>query len=293
MKASAQLEIDRSNAFWFTPGAMKAQLERLYHHYNRFQWIHPDPLEFLHRYRNPQDREIVGLIASALAYGRVAQILKSVSRVLAIMGPSPLEYVGGTAPETMAADFAGFVHRFARARHLTALVVGLQKVLAREKSLEACFLAGYLPRQQETVLPALAHLARRITDEGRLDAGHLVPVVRRGSACKRLNLFLRWMVRSDAVDPGGWGDVSPAKLIIPLDVHMHRICRQLQLTRRNAANMATALEVTRGFGRWAPHDPVRYDFALTRFGIRADADCQGLFAVLTGDGGAVEAGDSS
>lgn len=264
---------------------MKARLEKLYRHYNRFDLIHPDPLEFLHRYAAPGDREIVALVASALAYGRVEQILKSVSRVLDVMGPSPLEYVRGTDPAAMAADFSGFVHRFARQPHLTALLTGVQGVLAREKSLEACFLDGYRPRRQDTVLPALAHLVRRITDAGRFDPGHLLALPQRGSACKRLHLFLRWMVRCDAVDPGGWEAVSPSKLVVPLDVHMHRICRQMGLTRRNAADRTTALEVTGAFRRWAPNDPVRYDFALTRLGIRADADSRGLFAALTKDAG--------
>jgi uncharacterized protein (TIGR02757 family) len=93
-----------------------------------------------------------------------------------------------------------------------------------------------------------------------------------GSACKRLNLFLRWMVRQDGVDPGGWDNVPQSKLIVPVDTHMHRICLRLGLTTRKQANMATALEITEGFRALAPDDPVRYDFSLTRLGIRRDAD---------------------
>ena len=105
------------------------------------------------------------------------------------MGPSPLDYVRGTAPESMAADFAGFVHRFARQTHLTALLTGVQGVLARDKSLEACFLEEYRPRRQDTILPPLDHLVRCITDAGRFDPGHLLALPQRGSACKRLHLF--------------------------------------------------------------------------------------------------------
>ncbi|MBW2650885.1 MAG: DUF2400 family protein, partial [Deltaproteobacteria bacterium] len=84
--------------------------------------------------------------------------------------------------------------------------------------------------------------------------------------------FLRWMVRRDDVDPGGWDDIPPSKLVIPLDTHMHRICLALGITKRKQANMKTALEITRSFQVIAPHDPVRYDFALTRLGIRKDTD---------------------
>ncbi|MCD6487215.1 MAG: TIGR02757 family protein, partial [Syntrophobacterales bacterium] len=100
----------------------------------------------------------------------------------------------------------------------------------------------------------------------------LLPSPAKGSACKRLNLFLRWMVRHDDVDPGGWDDISSSKLIIPLDTHMHRICLALGITKRKQADMKTALEITRSFQVMAPHDPVRYDFALTRLGIRKDTD---------------------
>ncbi|MBI9086186.1 MAG: TIGR02757 family protein [Desulfobacterales bacterium] len=260
---------------------MKHRLDALYCRYNRFDLIHPDPLEFLHQYPDPEDREIVGMIASALAYGRVGQILKSVGSVLGIMGPSPLEYVHNTSPGDMAADLSGFVHRFARGDHLVALLTGIKRILLQEGSLQACFLAGYRPGHHDDALPAMIHLADRLTDGGRLSPGHLMADPGRGSACKRLSLFLRWMVRCDQVDPGGWQGFPAAKLIVPLDVHMHRVCRQMGLTRRNQADMRTAREVTCAFRRWAPEDPVRYDFALTRFGIRGEADAEGLFAALT------------
>ena len=100
----------------------------------------------------------------------------------------------------------------------------------------------------------------------------LLPCPEKGSACKRFHLFLRWMVRNDAVDPGGWDGISASKLIVPLDVHMHRICMRLGLTSRAQADLKTALEVTGRFRAIVPEDPVRYDFALTRIGIRNDID---------------------
>ncbi len=113
---------------------------------------------------------------------------------------------------------------------------------------------------------------------GGVACGRLLCHPAAGSACKRLNLYLRWMVRRDDVDPGGWTGVSPARLVIPLDVHMHRIGRGLGLTQSRYANLRTALEITAAFRRIAPDDPVRYDFALTRLGIRSDTDLEGFLA---------------
>ena len=117
------------------------------------------------------------------------------------------------------------------------------------------------------MLPALSAFADALIAAADGGCPSLVPHPAKGSACKRLHLYLRWMVRRDAVDPGGWNGVPTAKLIVPLDTHMHRIGLGLGLTARRQADMRTALEVTRGFARHAPHDPVRYDFALTRLPI--------------------------
>ena len=100
-----------------------------------------------------------------------------------------------------------------------------------------------------------------------MNPGHLVPIPEKGSAAKRLHLFMRWMIRKDAVDPGGWDDLSPSRLIVPVDVHMHRICTHLAFTQKKQANLKTAVEVTQCFRKIMPQDPVKYDFALTRIGI--------------------------
>jgi uncharacterized protein (TIGR02757 family) len=251
----------------------RRSLDSLYAHYNRKRFIHPDPLEFVHRYPDPGDREVVAFVASALAYGRVAQILRSVQAILDILGSSPASYVRRSRRGTMARDFGGFKHRFTTGEDLVSLLENLKGALRRHGSLEACFLAKYDPASP-TVLPALAGLAEELS-ACDCTAGMLLPSPERGSACKRLNLFLRWMVRSDEVDLGVWTRVPASKLIIPLDTHMHRISRQLGLTRRNQADMRTALEITDRFRSIVPDDPVRYDFALTRLGIRQALDTNG------------------
>ena len=248
-------------------------LKDLYKRLNRRRYVHPDPLEFLYDYDAPADREVVGLVASSLAYGRVAQILKSVRYILGRMGQGPVRFLRDASPASLKRDFAGFRHRFATGENVSAMLLGVKRVIDRHGSLGSCFIAG-MGQGDETVLPALSAFVRELNGDGR--CGHLLPDPARGSACKRMNLFLRWMVRADEVDPGGWEAVQAAKLIVPLDTHMHRIALTLGATRRNAADMRTAMEITDAFRRISPDDPVRYDFALTRLGIRSEMNLSAL-----------------
>lgn len=258
------------------PAISKDALEELYTRYNRREMAHPDPIEFLYGYEDVRDREIVALVASFLAYGRVAQILKSVQRVLAQM-PEPAIFLERSSPDTLRRAFAGFKHRFTTAEALVALLVGARRLIHLYGSLGAAFGAG-LCDEHETVLPALSAFVCGFTDGTGAPQNSPLPSPAHGSACKRLNLFLRWMVRRDAVDPGGWVDVPPSKLLVPLDTHMLRISRALRLTRRKRADIRTAQEVSAAFRRFSPEDPVRYDFALTRLGIRRDADLDAFLA---------------
>ena len=247
----------------------KQKLESLYKKYNRREFVHPDPLEFLYGYPDLKDRELVGMVAAALAYGRVAQILRSVSVILERMESSPYRFVMESSQAQIESAFKGFVHRFATGKEVSRLLIGIKGVLAQYGSLYQAFL-GFVHPDHDTVLPALSRFCRLIDEAAGGDIGHLLPMPDRGSACKRMNLFLRWMVRRDAVDPGGWKSIPAALLIIPLDVHMHRVGQKLGFTGRKQADIRTAMEITDGFKRLTPEDPVRYDFALTRLGIRKD-----------------------
>jgi uncharacterized protein (TIGR02757 family) len=243
---------------------------RLYDCYNSREFVHPDPLEFLYDYDDPSDREIVGLVASCLAYGSVHQILKNVSIVLERIG-SPHRFLMASSLDSLIATFAGFKYRFTTGRELATMLFGIKRVLERHGSLQSCFLSGF-KGDQDTVLPALSAFVAELASvfDGRPRS--LLPSPDRGSACKRLNLFMRWMVRRDDVDPGGWDRVPASKLVVPVDIHMHRISMRLGLTHRKQANLRTAGEITDAFRKIAPKDPVRYDFCLTRLGIRDDAD---------------------
>jgi len=255
-----------------SPAIDRATLDSLYDRYNRREYVHPDPLEFLYdpAYADPLDREIVGLVASSLAYGAVRQILKSVAKVLERM-ELPGEFVRGSSGETLHEALADFKHRFTTGAELASMLYGAGRVIKRHGSLEKCFLAG-MSNGERNVIPGLCHLVEEISSEAGREFPFLLPHPSRGSACKRLNLFLRWMVREDEVDPGGWHGVSPSMLIVPLDVHMYRICRTLRLAQGKHAGLRTAVEITKSFANVAPEDPVKYDFALTRLGIRDELD---------------------
>ncbi len=235
-------------------------------------------MQFLYDYPDIRDREIAGMVASALAYGAVKQILVSVGRALEPMGKSPYKFLMDKKLPEIKEIFVDFKHRFTKGNYLAQMLWGIKRMIEKYGSLQEGFLKGF-SKSDKTVLPTLERFVDKLKgftgiEESLQTHGykHLLPHPERGGASKRLNLFLRWMVRSDAVDPGGWNHVSPAKLIAPIDVHMHRIGLALGLTDRKQANLKTALEITAAFRQIAPDDPVKYDFALTRLGIRTDTD---------------------
>jgi len=254
-------------------------LKTFYRELNRRRYVHPDPVEFLYDYNDRRDREIVALVASSLAYGRVKQILRSVQNVLDKLGPNPSGWLMGASRLEIRRTMRRLPrHRFATGEQIGAMLLGAKSVIASYGSLEACFANG-LRSKDETILPALGEFVGRIIEASKGGCGHLLPDPTRGSACKRPNLMLRWLVRCDKVDPGGWSCVGTDKLIIPLDTHMHNIALTLGMTKRKAADMRTALEVTAAFAKILPSDPVRYDFALTRLGIRNEMTVADLFDI--------------
>lgn len=249
--------------------ALRDLLDGLYEFYNRPEYIHPDPLEFVHLYTAKSDKEVVGLVASALAYGRVKQILCSVRSVLDTMGPSPRDFLLQHSPARIRSLFHSFKHRFTTGEILSSLLIGIRKLTVDYGSIESCFLGGF-DRKDTTILPALCAFVKKLNDASGREMPMFLPSPAGGSACKRLNLFLRWMVRRDNVDPGIWQTVSPACLIVPLDTHMHRVSLAMGLTARKQADLRCAIEITEQFASVCPEDPVRYDFALTRLGMNGE-----------------------
>ena len=248
-------------------------LEKLYERYNRRELISPDPLQFLYRYSDPADIEITAFLASALAYGRVQQIEKSLNNLLGRMGDSPSDFVINfdTNKKRTLKDFK---HRFTTGDDISDLLTLLRTAINRCGSIEQYFALGYDPGEKN-IIPALSKFCNSLLvihatgGKGQPTRGlkYLLVNPAGGSACKRLNLFLRWMVRDDDVDTGLWKSIEKARLIVPIDVHMGRLCKILGLYDRKTVSLPAAAEITESFAEIEPADPVKYDFALSRIGI--------------------------
>ena len=260
-------------------GGLKARLDAIYSQYNKRCYVDPDPLAFLYKYSRARDREIAGLIAASLAYGRVEMIMAVVETVLGPMGQSPREWLLSRSEDELASVFKGFKYRFAREDHLAALLTGMRRVILDQGSMENCFIQGL--GDKKSIMDGLLSLYKGINAHG--ECGHLLADPSKSSACKRSHLFLRWMVRKDAVDPGGWDGVDPSLLVVPLDTHMFKVGRFLGFTQKKSAGRSAAVDITDGFAGILPSDPVKYDFALTRFGIRRNMDMDGLKDYLSGE----------
>ena len=235
-----------------------------------------DPIDCVRVYADPADREIAGFLAAGLAFGRVASINASVRAVLARMGESPAAFVRGFEPDRDAAPFLPFVHRWVRGRDIVALLAVLRHMLDTAGTLEQFFLDGDDPAAPD-IGPGLESFCARARGvdvrlvyglhAARPGAHAFFPLPSGASACKRLNLFLRWMVRRDGIDLGVWSRVSPARLIVPLDVHVIRVGQCLGLTTYASPGWRMASSITASLRQIDPSDPVKYDFALCHLGM--------------------------
>ena len=253
-------------------------LEKLYKRYNRRELISPDPLQFVYHYSEPADMEVTAFLASALAYGRVEQIEKSLKNLLARMGDSPYEFVRNFDKDKRR-TLKDFKHRFTTGDDISDLLTLFKNIISNYGSIEQYFALGYNP-DDSNIIPALSKFSNSLLEmhvaehKGQATRGlkYLLVSPAAGSACKRLNLFLRWVVRDDDVDTGLWKSIDKAKLVVPVDVHMSRLCKIMGLYDRKTASLSAALEITESFAEIEPADPVKYDFALSRIGIVENCD---------------------
>jgi len=263
--------------------AMKEILDRLYETRSPANLAN-DPLSFCHRYDDPADREIAAIIASAFAYGAVGIILRTLESIFAELGPSPRRYVERFEPEKGLRTFAGFKHRFNDGRDLCALLWSIRLMIEEAGSVNGFFLRFH-SRDIEDVTESLNGYSTAIRDldyspvfgrKGFPEDSYfpfLFPAPASGSACKRLCMFLRWVVRpDDGIDLGIWHGILPAQLVIPVDTHIQRICGYLGFSRRKSADWRMAREITAALRKLDPADPVKYDFSLAHLGISERCD---------------------
>jgi len=254
---------------------LKPALDRLYLEFNREDAV-ADPIQIVRRYPSGPDREIAGFLAAGLAFGRVASVLASIEAVLAPMGPSPAAFVRRFDPRRDREALDSIGHRWTTGADLVAVVWTLRRMLDEAGSIEAFFARGVDPGAADltAALESFSSRARGV-DLGpaygrrpaRPGAWYFFSRPSSGGACKRLNLFLRWMVRRDEVDLGVWSAVPPARLIVPLDTHVVRVGRCLGLTARRTPGWRMAADITASLRQIDPEDPVRYDFSLCHLGM--------------------------
>jgi uncharacterized protein (TIGR02757 family) len=228
--------------------------------------IAPDPLQLVLRYRDPLDQEVAGLLAAAFAYGRADIIVANIGAMLAKMKPSPYRYLVSFDAAEARRRFAGFAHRFHKMPELVLLLSCVAEVIRVHGSLGALFEKCYDDADRD-IGPTLARFVQAVRSGGTPALQYLLTSPVDGSACKRMNLFLRWMVRRTSPDLGLWTFVDPAKLVMPVDTHIHRIATFLGLNNRKSADWKAARALTDQLAKFDQSDPVRYDFALCRLGI--------------------------
>lgn len=260
---------------------LKRTLDRFYRTYDFQKRLGHDPIEFPRRYSKAEDIEVAGFLASCFAYGKVEFFRPVVERILRLAGRHPALFIKDFSLKRDAKHIQGIRYRFHGEKDIVGLMHLLSRVLQDHGSLKNLFLKHYTD-DQEDIGQALSCFSENLADAGRppgsLNNGRptaltFFPSPRTGSACKRLNLFLRWMVRSGDIDLGVWKEIPPSKLIIPLDTHIARIARCLGLTKRTSSGWKTAKEITDSLIELDPHDPLKYDFALCHHGI--SGQCRG------------------
>ncbi len=243
---------------------MVEDLNKLYDKYNKKEFIHPDPYEFVEQYSKKEDKEIVGLIASSFAVGNVFQIIKFLNSVFDVMNKQPYNFFMNVTEDEIDSKFRGFYYRYYKDIHIIEFFLNIKKVVAKYGSLELWVMDNY-SESDETFFP----LFKKLSADFNLSSA-LIPKSSGNSAFKRLALYFRWMVREDNVDVGLWGSLPAPKLIIPLDIHMTNVSKILGFTTSSANSMSNVLKITKEFAKLNPDDPVKWDFALSRLGIHPD-----------------------
>ena len=250
-------------------------LDRLYADFN-LQHSAEDPVWRVHRFERADDREVVAFIASALAFGRVQSVINSIEGMLAVMGASPARFVRDFEPARDRDCFKHLVHRWTNGADFAALVWILHQMIARSGSIEHFFVEGLTPNAvdvgdalQSFSTRALALDVSAVYGRKRPKPGvaYFFSKPSSGGACKRLNLFLRWMVRHDRIDLGVWTKVAPGQLIVPLDTHIIRVGRCLRLTKLKSPGWRMAADITASLRAIDPIDPIKFDFSICHLGM--------------------------
>lgn len=245
---------------------LKEYLDARFELYHTRSFIESDPLQIPHRFSRKEDIEIAGFLTSTLAWGRRASIIKSAERLMKLLDDSPADFIMHSSQSEWI-RFKGFVHRTFQPTDLNYFLDALRRIYLTEGGLEKVFMDGF---EQNEIFGAIVNF-RKVFLQWKPERRTLKHVSdpEKGSASKRLNLFIMWMCRQDNLNIhfGLWNKIPPSKLLIPLDVHVGRVARDLGLMKRKMNDWKAALELTQMLRTFDPNDPVKYDFSLFGIGL--------------------------
>lgn len=249
---------------------LKDFLDHKYHQYNTSQFIIEDPISIPHQFSKKQDIEIAAFFSAILAWGNRKVIIRNANHLLELMDNAPHEFILGFNTTDLKA-FNNFKHRTFNGFDCGVFLNALQHIYKRFKTLDDCF-AELKKENQE--IPLILSKFKSLFFESRPDirsTKHLADPLK-GSTAKRLNMFLRWMVRKDdnGVDFGIWKSLNPSDLYCPLDAHTSRVSRKLGLLSRKQNDWTAVHELTQKLREFDPSDPIKYDFALFGLGVYED-----------------------
>ncbi len=234
--------------------------------YNQFDFIESDPIQIPHQYQLKEDIEIAGFLAATIAWGNRTMIIKNGKRMMDYMGNNPYDFILNHKQEHLD-QMEGFVHRTFNSIDIQYFVKGLQHLYTTHDGLEGVFSKYSTKTDTQEAIHQLKKHFFEIAHPSRTTKHISDP--KKGSAAKRINMFLRWMVRQDntGVDFGIWKNIAPSALSCPLDVHSGNVARKLGLLKRKQNDGKALLELDTNLRKLDPNDPVKYDFALFGLGV--------------------------
>jgi len=253
----------------------KNKIIEMYEKYHKPEFLKIDPLCVVHEFEEDENLEIVALLSASLAYGKVAMIIKSIREILRLTENDPLGYSKNSTLKDKEKLFADFKHRFNTGEDIALLFEIFSKIHKEYGSLKNfskdVFVETETKNMYEFMTAFASHFlneAAKIKNDVPYGFKYMFPLPEKKSACKRLNMFFRWMVREDdGIDLGLWSDIPKSILQIPVDTHVLKVSKKLKLTTRKQADWRASEEITNNLRKISPDDPVKFDFSLCRYGM--------------------------
>ncbi len=242
----------------------KTELDKLVKKYETKEFFYDDPIGIPNRFSDKKDKEIAGFMASLVAYGRREIFIKKLNQLLKIAQNEPLNFILNFEPKIL----GDFNYRFGKPEDFAQIFKILKNLYEKDNGLEKLFEYGYKNQINDNMfIPVTDYFYSRAEKPEALGFKFMIPDARKGSAMKRMCMYLRWMVRKGDVDFGIWNFMPASDLLIPLDTHVARISREMGLLKRNANDFKSVIELTENLKQFDPKDPVKYDFAIFGYGV--------------------------